>query len=317
MIVAADIVDTNALAVGVFGGAIAVLVSAVVAFVVLRGRRPGVLGVPLAFAAMLGVRYELGTELVPPLVFVALALLALGGLASLVPLRRHQAVLTALAYAPGAIVLAAAPLDGVTVASRATVAVMTFASTAGLVDFERAHARDGFALLLLPLSAIVPATMIAGGTIGGSVLLGALLPSVVMALPRPRARFGAPGLACLVGTYFWIVLLYANDRPARFAAAFVGLGFLLFEPVHRFLAHTEGRRRSRRAKELDDSRLVVVAVALVGQGAVAAYCALVAARESTDTALLALLPVAIGGVILARAFVPSPRRFGRQRQTTS
>jgi hypothetical protein len=315
---AADVLDTTALSVGLFCGAIALVVSAVVALFVAKGRRPGVLGLPVAVAALLGVRQQLGADFVPPLVFGALALLALGGVPSLFPLERRRWILAWLAYVPGAIVLACAPLDGVTVQSRITVAVMTFASTVALVDFERAHGRDGFALLLLPLSAIVPATMIAGGTIAGSVLLGALLPVIVMALPRARARFGAPGLAALMGAYFWVVLLSANDRPARFAAAFVGLGFLLFEPVHRFLAHSEGRgRRSRRAKELDDSRIIVVLVALLGQGGVATYCSLVAARESTDTALLALVPIAIVGVVLARAFVPSPRRFGRQRQTTS
>lgn len=310
---AAAVVDSDSLAVGLFFGAVALVISALLAFAAVRGRRPAVLGVPVAVAGLLAARRQLTPDFVPPLVFVAVALLALGGLAAAAPRVRDRRMLTWAVYLPGAAVLAGAPLAGVAPASRVATALATCIATVALVDFERAHDRDGFALLLLPVSALVPAAMIGGGTIAGSALLGAVAPVVVMALPRAGARLGAPGLACFAGAYFWVVLISADDRPARFGAAFVGLGFLLFEPVHRFLTHTEGRRRSRRAKELGDSRLLVVLVGLLGQGAIAAYSAAVAARETTDTAILSLLPVAIAAVVLARAFVPSPRRFGRTR----
>ena len=311
----AALLDTHALGRGLLWGSAALLGSAVLALAWRRGRRPAVLGVPAAVAALVAVRAEPNLtpadHFVPWSVFAALALLAAGGLVA----ARMSRWRAPIAYVPGCVVLGLSSVPGLAEGTRVTVAVATFAAAVLLADFEQAHERDGFAVLLFAVSATVPAHLIHGGTVPGAVLLGASIPMVVAALPRPLARLGPSGTACLAASYFWVTALVADNRVSRLAAACAGLGFLAFEPVNRMFTRPSGRHgdHRRRPRQLDDSRLVVLAVALLAQGLVGAYVMLVTARQATDLALLSVLPLAAAGVVVGRAIVPSPRRWGRSR----
>ncbi len=310
--VLAGLFDVHAFGRGLLAGAIALLASAVIALVLRRGKRPGVLGVPIAVAALIAVRAQLHYPgAVPVLVFAALGLLTIGGLVA----PRISSWPSMLAYGPGSVLLVFASVPGLAIGTRIAVGALTWGAAIVLADFEKEHARDGFALLLLPVAAIVPAHLVSGGTDPGAVLFGALIVVVVAALPQPRVRFGAAGTACLAASYFWIVALVADNRPARVAAAAGGLGFLLFEPLSRFLTRpVPHQSRKRRSKQLDDSRAIVVVVALLGQAAIALFVITVTAREASDVAMFTLVPIGVAATLLARAFVPSPRRWGKARQ---
>lgn len=301
--------DLGAFGVGVAAGCVALLVSAIVALATRRGRRPGVLGVPFALAALVAVRGEgHRLDVVPAAVFIGVLVLAAGGQ---IADRVKPPWLRPAVFVPGAALIAGAPLDGLTVAARVALALATVVAALAFSDFEGAHTRDGFALLLLPIAAFTPALLIAGGTDVGAAFAGALLPLVVVALPLPLASLGTAGCAALAGAYMWVGGLVSANRFGRLAAIVAGLGLLLYEPAHRFIIRRPvPSRRRRRAKQLDESRSVILLTGCIGQIAIVGYVALLSARRSSDIAVLTLLPVVVVGTLLGRAFVPSPRRFG-------
>jgi hypothetical protein len=290
---------------GLVAGAVALLASAGIALVSGRRDRPGVLGVPFALAALVAIR----TDVAPPLVFVSVALLAIGGLFA----SRFREWRARLVYLPGSVVIAFADIPGLTVGTRIVVGAGTWLMAVALTEFEATHNRDGFTLLLLPVSAFVPALLIEGGTAQGAIFAGTMLPLVLLALPTQKARLGAAGAACIGAAYFWTAALVAANRLPRLAAAATGIGLLAFEPLNRYFTQPNREKRNR-PRQLDDNRYVVLLVGVLGQGAVAAYVVLVTARQASDIALLSVAPVIVGGVLVARAFVPSPRRSSRRRQ---
>ena len=115
--------------------------------------------------------------------------------------------------------------------------------------------------------------------------------------------------------FWWAVLISAGwpQGGDNVVAGVVACGFILFEPLaHAVVQRLSGafnRRRSTR-----DAVWLVVATAVVAQGALVAYAAAVVARtDRVDLALLTALPVAIGATLVASEVVPSPRRQSRRR----
>lgn len=298
---------TEAFAIGLLFGGFGLLLGALITFAAGRVQRAdGGLGIWIAAAGLLAVEYTSEiSELVPIWVFGALALLALGGLV------RHRLpdVLAPAAFVPGAVALAAVPYDGVSIPTRVAVGALVFVASALMVDFEQHHATDGFALWLFPVSALVPAMIIDGGTEPGWTFAGATGAMVINVIPRARARVGSAGSACLVGAYFWVGLLVAADRAVRLAAFTAGLGFLVLEPVARMLGRVETQNKRRAPKRLQDRDSVIVATALAGQAALAYFAVRVTGHSRrAEFALIVLIGVLIVATAFARAFVPPSSR---------
>jgi hypothetical protein len=299
--------DRSAFATGLLAGAWAVLVAAIVIFAMRRIQRPsGGLGAFVALSALIAVElFRPIADDVPILVFGAVALLAIGGLVQ----SRRPFWYGAAAFAPGAMLLGFAPLDGLTLSTHITLGVAAWGAAMAFSEFEQHHASDGFALWLFPVSSLVPALLIDGGTEAGWVLAGAMVPLVINVIPGPRARLGPSGAAPLVAVYLWIGVLVADNRGARLAALIGGLGFLLSEPLARAFAGLERHSGERKPSKLDEWPGVVVATAVLGQGAIVWFTTRVTSRtDRAEIAMLALIPVLIAATVFARAFVPSPSR---------
>ena len=314
---------TEAFAIGLLFGGFGLLLGALITFAAGRVQRAdGGLGIWIAGAALVAVEYTSEiTELVPLWVFAALGLLALGGLAR----PRLPVLLAPAAFAPGAVAIALVPYDGVSGGTRVAVGVLVFVAAALMSDFEQAHATDGFALWLFPVSALVPAIIIDGGTEPGWTFAGATASIVINVIPRARARVGAAGSACLIGAFYWIGMLVAADRAVRLAALTAGLGFLILEPISRNLGRLETQGKQRTPKRIQDRDSVIVTTALAGQTALMFFAVRVTAHSKrAEFALIVLIGVLIVATALARAFVPpaarrksnSSRRHQRSRSRT-
>lgn len=302
-------------ATGVLFGGFGLLVGALAAFVTKRrGRAGGGLGVWIAAAALAAV--ELTSDLarlVPWVAVAGVALLVVGGWA----FDRAPRPYSLAAFAPGATVLALTPMPGLDGATRIALGLLVAVAALAAADFEREHATDGFALWLLPVSALVPALLIDGGNEPGSAFAGAVAVIVVNAVPRPRARLGAPGIAAIVGAYLWVGTLLSANRAVRLATLLAGLGFLVLEPIARNLSRLEAKGRRRTGKRLQDSEALVIATAVFGQAIIDLFAIRVTGHSRrSEYALLALLPVLVVFTVTARAFVPAPRRRRASRSSS-
>jgi hypothetical protein len=298
---------SNAFVVGVLFGGFGLLFGALATFVSRRvGKPDGGLGVWVAVAGLGAVEYtsELA-QLVPPLVVAAVAAFALGGWVQ----RRVAPLWGMAAYVPGAVLLGVADVPGLAASTRVTTGVVSWIAAVLVADFEQEHATDGFALWLLPVAALAPALIIAGGAEPGWTFAGAIATLIVNAIPGPRARVGASGAPAIVAAHLWVGSLVSANSGARLAAVVVALGFLLVEPIARFLSRVERRGRARGGKKLDDRTIVVVSTAVFGQAALGFFAVRVAGQwDGAELAMLAMLPALVLAGFTSRAFVPSPRR---------
>ncbi len=307
--------NLDALALGVLFGGFGVLVGAVFIFLVgRRGHADGGLGVWVAAAGLLAVEYTSEvTQLVPWAAIAAIVVLAGGGLF----FDRVPARWSPLVFVPGASALALVPLNGIELQTRVALGLITLVACVGAADFERAHVSDGFALWLFPVTALVPALLIDGGTEPGWAFAGASAVMVVNVIPRPRARLGAPGIAALVGAYLWVGTLLSANRAVRMATLFAGLGFVVLEPLARNLGRIEARGRRRTGKRLQDRDAVIIATGVFGQAIIGFFAVRVTGHSRrSEYALLVLLAVLSAFTATARAFVPAAnrRRTGDSRR---
>jgi hypothetical protein len=313
------LVHSHSFALGLAFGGIAFLVAALLAAST-RRRAPDIGGLTFAAAAWLAVRGAWGEQLARSSVAWALALLALGGAFATfvasrrVAARRYVLLVTALALAPGAIVLAlATPFAGSAV-SRAVLAVSTIGIGVGLRDFDAVNGRKGAPWLLFAIAAAgaylaVPDTELA------RVFLGVAIPFVLMSIPFPTASFGPAGSAAISGVFTWVVVVGGRGRPGSVVGGLATIGLLAAEPIGRRLV---GRDRTLWTRVLGryyrvqdnnrDSWLVAAFFAAVVQFGLALYTSRVVGRE--DAALSALLVLA---PVVALAIVAAPELFPLER----
>ena len=318
-------VSTRAFAVGLLYGALAFLVSGVLA--ALRHRSTEGCGLAFAIAALLAMRDTFGAAAAPVLFFVALALLALGGSAAVRIRGRSWAPLrsalgrAAFPLVPGAIVLAIALPSGSATWMRAAVATSTVVASVLLADFDRVQGPGGapFALFFVAVGAMylaVPDTELP------LIALGCSAPLVFLSVPQPLRRFGPAGAAAAVGTFAWVAVIGARGRPGSFVGAVAALGLLLVEPIARWLPRSSAsvpRRHRFRAAARSERWIVIVAVAVLAQAVFGLFCSRIVARE--DDIALALL-VSVPALVLLCAAAPwllpvrerQPRRPARARR---
>jgi hypothetical protein len=302
-------INTDALPTSLIAGALAALVAAT-GVLIWRRSRPGVVGLPIAIAALYVIRHELGPASAPILIFGAAVVAFIAGEIS----ARLESPFAVYLPVLGGIAFAITPIPSVPVLGRVAAAAGAVITGVALADFDRRHASQGLGVLLIIITCCA-AVFIQPGTIAGPALAAAAIWMVPLALPKAFARVGAGG-ACAVAVAFWWVILITGFWPQggdNLVAGAIACGFILFEPLARAVLHRlsgiENRRRSTR-----DSVWLVIATAVIAQSALVAYAAAVVARfDRVDVALLAALPVAVGASLVATEVAPSPRRQSRNR----
>ncbi|HEY3831908.1 MAG TPA: hypothetical protein VGO03_06420 [Acidimicrobiia bacterium] len=310
MILAVD-VDTDALRLALVLGAVAALVAFTTALL-WRRARPGVVGLPVAAAALFTIRHYLSPAAAPVYIFIAAGVAFAAG--EIVarwehPVARYLPVL-------GGVVLAVTPIPSVPVVARILAALAAVVTGLALEDLDRRHASQGLGVLLLAITCAAP-LFISPGSAAGPALAGAAIFTVLLLIPKPLVRVGAGGAYAVAVAFWWAVLISAGwpQGGDNVVAGIVACGFILFEPLARAvvqrLSGSFNRRRSTR-----DAVWLVVATAVVAQGALVAYAAAVVARtDRVDLALLSTLPVAVGATLVATEVVPSPRRQSRRHNS--
>lgn len=305
----ASAIQWGSMPAGLAAGAIGVLVSSVAALA-LRTKRPGVAGLAMAAAIIAALRFELGATAVPFAVVAAVLVAFAGGEAvARVPRLGRWAHLLVV---PGGLVLVLATVPGLSFGTRAAVGVCAAGSAMALADFDARHRRDGLAF---PLLAVAAAGVMFFGkaSAAGPVLVGAVVLFAVLVVPKPQAGLGAGGAAAAMVAHWWAVALVVSDRGPRIAAAFVALGFLLFEPLARAVVPSKLRPRPTAGRDRD-SKALVAASAIVSQALVVVYAVVFTERQDAlDLALFSALVAVLVGTAVATLVVPLPRR--RHRRT--
>jgi hypothetical protein len=330
------LLHARSFAIGLAFGGVAFFVTAVIS-TVSRRRIPDLAGVAFVAAAWLAVRGSWGIALARGSAAYALALLACGGaLVALITSRnhfapRHVLAMTALALAPGAIMLAVVtPLAGSTT-SRVVLAVAAIAVGVGLRDFDAINGPRGAPWLLFAISAAgvylaVPDTELA------RVLLGVSLPFILLSVPKPRCALGPAGSAAMGGLFVWVVVVGGRGRPGSVVGGLATIGLLVAEPIGRRLVgrdrkpwavqtarHRDLNDRNRYAQN-QDPWLAAAAVAAIIQFGFAVYAARVVGRyDAALSALLVLLPMVAVAVFAAPQLFPlkRDRRQHEHRHRTS
>ncbi|HEY1737232.1 MAG TPA: hypothetical protein VGI86_00900, partial [Acidimicrobiia bacterium] len=292
-------------------GAIAALVVFVTALL-WRRARPGLVGLPVAIAALFTIRHYLSPASAPVYIFVAAGVaFAAGELTARWehPVARYLPLL-------GGVVFAATPIPSVPVVARILAGLAAVVTGLALDDLDRRHASQGLGVLLLVITCGAPLFMTPGSAAGPAMAGGAIF-MVLLLIPRPWVRVGAGGAYAVAIAFWWAVLISAGwpQGGDNVIAGVAACGFILFEPLARAviqrLSGSLNRRRSTR-----DAVWLVVVTAVVAQSALVAYAAAVVARtDRVDLALLSTLPVAVGATLVATEVVPSPRRQSRHRNT--
>ncbi len=301
-------IDTTVLRPALVAGAVAALVAGLGALA-LPSPRPGVVGLPVSIAALFTLRYQLGAPFAPIAVFVAVGVVFVAGeLAA-----RAQNPVWWYAPALGGVVFALTNIVSVPIVARLAAATGAVVTGIALADFDKRHASQGLGVLLLVITCWVP-TFLAPGSGAGPAIAGASVWMLLLLVPKPFARVGAGG-ACAVAVAFWWAVLISAGWPQggdNLIGAAIACGFLLFEPLARFvlqrLSGLQNRRRSTR-----DSIWLVVATAAAAQVALGVYGVAVTARlDALDLALLSAIPAVVIGSLVATEVVPSPRRQSRR-----
>jgi hypothetical protein len=323
------LLHAHSFALGLAFGGVAMFVASVVAAST-RRRVPDVAGLAFVAAAWLGIRGAWGIELARSSVAWALVLLAFGGAivafvtARSAPAKQHVLLITALALAPGAVMLAmVTPLAGSST-SRVALGIATVAVGVGLRDYDAINGPKGAPWLLFAVSAAgvylaVPDTELA------RVLLGVALPFVLLSVPKPVCPFGPAGSAALAGVFVWVVFVGGRGRPGSVVGGLATVGFLLAEPIGRRVIGRDRRPRLRRRTLLDprfdqnqDSWLSRAAIAGLAQFAVAVYASRVVGRyDAALPALLVLMPMVVAVLFAAPEVYPLTGERPKQAERTS
>jgi hypothetical protein len=306
------VLSSRAFAVGLALGALAYLATGLLAAITRRSRDGA--GIAFAAAALLAIRDVFGARVAPAGLFVAIALLAIGG-ALATRMRPRMAARwyvapgrAALALTPGALALALAfPIDTPSWL-RFAVAAGALISSVLVMDFDKAQGAKGAPLMLLAISAIavyftVPDTELP------LVMLGCALPLALLSIPQPLRRLGPAGTAAAMGVFAWVVVAGGAARGGSIVAGLATLGLLVAEPVGRRIPKSTlalAKPRRRRAKA-SDAWIVVVAVAAIAQTALGLFCATIAGREvDVGIALLMVTPALVLLAAAAPVLLPAP-----------
>ncbi len=309
MLAASAPFDGTTFGYGLFAGALAVLVSGVLAWW-LPNDRPGTIGVPMAIAGFAVLRWQLGSAGAPIGILAAAGLLAVATeLIARATARQMPAAL--LLVLPGAAAFVAIDVEGLSLGTRIGCGLGAAATAVALSDFDQRHERDGLAVALFIMSCSAPLIMVRA-SIAGPALLGAVVLFVILLFPKPQARLGNAGCGAIAAMYWWAIALIAQDIGPRVGGGWVAVGLLGLEPLSRAVLPDSIRRQLRRNDK--DARWLVTTTAVVAQGAVVLFAVAVTARQATlDIALLSMLPVVILGVLLSTVVVPTPRKKRRSR----
>ncbi len=307
--IASSLIDSQTLTRGLLAGAIAVFASGVLA-VALQRDEPGVIGIPLAIAAIVTLRRQLGAAGVPASVIIAALLMALG--CEWVARTPRKWPLVGLAFVPGTVVLCMANVAGLAVGTRVGCGVGAGVTAIALSQFDRRHARDGMLIPMFAVSCVAP-ILIARGNIAGPAIFASVVLFSVLLFPRPQARFGDAGVGAASVAYWWTFALIANGSGPRVAAGWVALGFLLLEPLERVALPAALRPGTRGDR---DSRWLVLVTAAISQGVCVTYAIVVTAHQlELDAAMLSMLPILLIGGWVATAVAPKPRKRRKSRDT--
>jgi hypothetical protein len=305
-----DLFHARAFALGLAFGGMGFLLSATLA-ATSRRRLPDFAGIAFVAAAWLGVRGAWGSDLATGSVALALIVLAFGGGMVVTITRRsavvagHPLLVTAIATAPGAVLLAAvSPLVSGTT-SRVVLAVATICIGVGIRDFDAMNGPRGAPWLLFAVSAFgvylaVPDTELA------RVMLGVSLPFILLSVPKPLCPLGPAGSSALAGLFVWVVVVGGRGRPGSVVGGLATIGILVAEPIGRRLFGSVVDRTRDRHDRNQDSWLSGALVAAFAQLVLALYTSRVVAREDAAfAAFLVLLP------LLAVAVVGAPMLYPR------
>jgi hypothetical protein len=190
-------------------------------------------GILIASAAALALS---SIRPIPSLLLLGLALLALAGLVS--STRKHQVAWGIALALPGAYLVALmSDIPGRPWVSWLVLGAIVLGS-AFATDFDKRY-KTGRAALFLAMT-IGGVFLTVPDTEEILVLLGAALPVLVLAWPRPLVRFGF-GIFPLVGILIWAITWGGRGREGSIVGAVGCLGVLLVEP----LASLIGRRTVR------------------------------------------------------------------------
>lgn len=313
-----DLFHARAFALGLAFGGMAFLISATLA-ATSRRKLPDVAGIAFVAAAWLGVRGAWGSALASGSVALGLILLACGGGMVMVVTRRspvaerHPLLVTAVAIAPGAVLLAVVtPLvNGTT--SRVVIALATIAIGVGIRDFDAMNGPRGAPWLLFAVTAFgvylaVPDTELA------RVMLGASLPFILLSVPKPVCPLGPAGSAALAGLFVWVVVVGGRGRPGSVVGGLATIGILVAEPIGRRMFGTVTDRTRDRHDRNQDAWLSNALLAAFAQLILAVYSSRVVAREDAAlNAFLVLLPLIAIAVVCAPMLYPRDPPPGARR----
>ena len=327
-----NILASKAFAVGALYGALAFLLTGVLAAVRRRAKEGA--GLAFAFATYFAVRDVWGSDIAPLGTVAALVLLGLGGAAAL---RMRSRMWdrwyvtfgrTALALAPGAILLAVTFPVETPAWLRAAAGIGVLVTGVLAHDFDLEQGPRGAPFVLVAVSAVgvyytVPDTELP------LVLLGAAVPFALISFPQPLRRMGAAGTAALMGVFAWVIVVGGQGRAGSVVAGFATLGLLLVEPLARRIPRATtltGKMGDATGKWGDGRRTgerwtAVVLVAALVQLTLCAYCATMAGREvEAYAAALMVTPALVLAGALAPTVLPlarKPRSAPSSRRTTS
>lgn len=229
---------------------------------------------------------------------IGLAVLAGGGLAITVlgPLVDAPVAIGLVVAIPGALILGS-DSDVTTFGWAQAFSVVAIVVGATLVaDFDHYQAHAGFGPVFMAVTALgvyytVPDTEEA------VALVGATLPLILIALPKPLASLGRAGSFAMVGAVVWLASVDGRGRASAIVGAVACLGVMLLDPLlDRLLpARDEHVVRPWSWQPLS---VAAIHVALVG---IASRVA--GTRESLGGAI-AIIVVAFVAAAVALAFIP-------------
>lgn len=209
-------------------------------------------GILIASAAALALS---SIRPIPRLLLLGLALLALAGLVS--STRKHQLEWGIALALPGAYLVALMS----DIPGRPWVSWLVFAATvlgsAFVTDLDRRY-KTGLAAMFLAMT-IGGVFLTVPDTEEILVLLGAALPILILAWPKPFIRLGF-GIFPLVGILLWVIAWGGRGRQSSVIGAVACLGVLAVEPVGAWL-----QRRSMRSSPLGIAALHVVLILIAAR----------------------------------------------------
>lgn len=252
-------------------------------------------GLASAAAVAAGVR---STDFGSGDILLGLALLAAGGLVITVLGLVVEAPLLigAVAAVPGALVLAS-DADITTFTWAKTFSIVAIIVGSALVaDFDNYQARAGLGPVFMAVTALgvyytVPDTEEA------VVLVGATLPLIFVAFPKPFAALGRSGAFAMVGAVTWTAAVDGRGRASSIVGAVACLGVMLLDPL---LDRVLPTRDERIVSPWSWPLLLVLAIhiALVG------VASRIAGTRDSLSAAVVITVVAFAVAAVALAFVP-------------